>query len=173
MKTYTHLGYYNEVGDIRELTPLIKEKKFMEVLDYYMKDNGHFYEEEVEYEVKDTSSLQSGSWFVVVRDSRKFVIFYDFNPSHILNDLKDNEDGDDSNAYVDIYLYEKGDDYTLEGVDGNAFAILGYVKEAMINENFSRPEIDSYINDAMSGDYKHLLAVSCDMVEKCNAKAMM
>ena len=47
--------------------------------------------------------------------------------------------------------------YTLTDVDGNAFAIMAYVRSAMKREGKSNEEIDNYIKDAQSSDYNHLL----------------
>lgn len=58
--------------------------------------------------------------------------------------------------------------YTLVGIDGNAFNVMGYVRRAMRNEKFPAAEIESYTKDATSGDYNHLLCVSSRMIEKCN-----
>ena len=60
--------------------------------------------------------------------------------------------------------------YSLIGVDGNAFAIMGYVVKCMRKEGFSKEEIDSYYKDATSSDYDHLLMVSISMIETCNNK---
>ncbi len=60
--------------------------------------------------------------------------------------------------------------YNLVGVDGNAFAVMGYVRNAMRAEGFSRKEIEDYTKDAMSSDYSHLISVSCDMVDECNSR---
>lgn len=60
--------------------------------------------------------------------------------------------------------------YNLVGVDGNAFSVMGYVREAMRVEHKTRVEIDEYTKDAMSGDYDHLLAVSLKMVDSLNEK---
>lgn len=59
-------------------------------------------------------------------------------------------------------------EYTLVGVNGNAFAIMGYVVRAMKLERKSKDEIDAYIRDAKSSDYTHLIAVSVDMCEELN-----
>lgn len=59
-------------------------------------------------------------------------------------------------------------EYTLIGVDGNAFAIMGYVVRAMKLEHKIKDEIDAYIRDAKSSDYTHLIAVSMDMCEELN-----
>lgn len=61
-------------------------------------------------------------------------------------------------------------EYTLVGVNGNAFAIMGYVVRAMKLEHKSKEEIDTYIRDAKSSDYTHLIAVSMDMCEELNNK---
>lgn len=60
--------------------------------------------------------------------------------------------------------------YTLVGVDGNCFAILGKVQRWMREEGCSKEEIDKYLNDAKSSDYNHLLCVSLDMVEQLNKR---
>lgn len=60
--------------------------------------------------------------------------------------------------------------YNLVGVDGNAFAVMGYVSNAMRRSGFSKKEEDEYLADAQSSDYHHLLCVSCQMVEKVNEK---
>lgn len=60
--------------------------------------------------------------------------------------------------------------YTLEGVDGNAFAIIAYVKRAMTNEGFSKDEISKYTADAMSSNYNHLLKTSLEMIAECNGE---
>lgn len=60
--------------------------------------------------------------------------------------------------------------YCLVGVDGNAYAVMGYVRKAMKESGFSEQEIKAYLDDAMSSDYDHLLCVSIEMVDKCNEK---
>ena len=60
--------------------------------------------------------------------------------------------------------------YDLVGVDGNAFAVMGYVSNAMRRSGFTSKERDEYLADAQSDGYNHILAVSMDMVEKVNEK---
>lgn len=60
--------------------------------------------------------------------------------------------------------------YNLVGVDGNAYAVMGYVANAMRESGFTREEIAEYRKDAMSSDYSHLISVSCDMVDECNSR---
>ncbi len=62
------------------------------------------------------------------------------------------------------------EEYTLVGVNGNAFAVMGYVSRAMKKEGFSREEIDAYHERATSGNYNNLLRESIEMVDKCNEK---
>ena len=50
----------------------------------------------------------------------------------------------------------------LIGMDGNAFAIMGRVRQALKNAGADKEYIDRYITEAMSGDYNHLLAVSME-----------
>lgn len=58
--------------------------------------------------------------------------------------------------------------YTLVGVDGNAFSIMGYVRSAMKRAKMTSQDIDAYTKDAKSSDYNHLLVVSCEMIDKVN-----
>ena len=58
--------------------------------------------------------------------------------------------------------------YTLVGVDGNAYAIMGYVRTAMKRAKMAKEDIDAYTKDATSSDYNHLLVVSCEMIDKVN-----
>jgi hypothetical protein len=47
---------------------------------------------------------------------------------------------------------------------------MGYVRKAMKESGFDEQEIKTYLDDAMSSDYDHLLAVSVEMVDKCNER---
>ena len=58
--------------------------------------------------------------------------------------------------------------YTLIGINGNAYSIMGYVRAAMDDANMTNDDIDAYIKDATSSDYDHLLAVSCEMIDRVN-----
>lgn len=48
----------------------------------------------------------------------------------------------------------------LTGNDGNAFTILGLVRGALARGGVHRIELDKFRDEAMSGDYDHLL-VTC------------
>jgi len=58
--------------------------------------------------------------------------------------------------------------YDLVGVDGNAFAVMGYVLKAMKECKMSKEEQSDYQTKAMSGDYDNLLAISVEMIDICN-----
>lgn len=47
----------------------------------------------------------------------------------------------------------------LEGMDGNAFFILGAWKKSARKSGWSEEEIKSVVDDAKSGDFDHLLSV--------------
>ena len=53
----------------------------------------------------------------------------------------------------------------LVGEDGNAFAIMGRVDRALRKARVSMTERNAYRNEAMSGDYNHLLATTMKWVE--------
>lgn len=46
---------------------------------------------------------------------------------------------------------------TLTGQDGNAFAILGRCRAAARDAGLSDDEIVAFMDEAMAGDYDHLL----------------
>lgn len=60
--------------------------------------------------------------------------------------------------------------YTLVGVDGNAFCIMGYVSSALKREKCSRDKIDEYIKEATSGNYDHLIQTSVKVLDELNSK---
>jgi len=45
----------------------------------------------------------------------------------------------------------------LVGLDGNAFSLMGAFQKQARRENWTKEEIDTVINECMSGDYDHLL----------------
>jgi hypothetical protein len=54
---------------------------------------------------------------------------------------------------------------TLVGEDGNAFAIIGKVRAAMLEAGLPRPEIEDFTAQATSGDYDWLLGTVMEWVE--------
>lgn len=59
--------------------------------------------------------------------------------------------------------------YTLVGIDGNCFCVMGYVCQCMRREHKKQWEIDNYLAAAKSSDYDNLLRVSFEMIEDLNA----
>lgn len=66
--------------------------------------------------------------------------------------------------------------YSLIGVNGNAFAVMGYVGNAFDESGrvLKRPHVitkankDNYMSLAMSGNYNELLSLSIDVLEDIN-----
>jgi hypothetical protein len=52
----------------------------------------------------------------------------------------------------------------LTGNDGNAYAVLGNVKRALRRAKVDSHEIELFMQEAMSGDYDHLLQTCCKWV---------
>ena len=48
--------------------------------------------------------------------------------------------------------------------NGNAFAVMGLVKNALKHAGADKEYIEKYLNAATSGDYDHLLVVSMEYV---------
>lgn len=61
--------------------------------------------------------------------------------------------------------------YTLVGVDGNAYSIMGYTSDALRREGLGNLE-DEMMEKATSGNYSHLIAVCADYVQMANNKAV-
>lgn len=60
--------------------------------------------------------------------------------------------------------------YSLVGVDGNAFSIMGYTSKALKREGLSNL-VEEMREKATSGDYYNLIAVCDDYVDKANEAA--
>lgn len=65
----------------------------------------------------------------------------------------------------------KKKEYSLVGVDGNAYCLMGCTQEAMREQGFSKEEIDETMKEAMSGNYMHLVAVLNSKIYVCNERA--
>ena len=61
--------------------------------------------------------------------------------------------------------------YSLIGVDGNAYALMGYTRRAMLDTGFSKADVDVMIKEATSGDYNNLICVCDGYIDKCNERA--
>ncbi len=60
--------------------------------------------------------------------------------------------------------------YSLVGVDGNAYAVMGYTARALKSEGL-RGLVDEMHNRATSGDYNNLLCVCMEYIDKANEAA--
>lgn len=54
-------------------------------------------------------------------------------------------------------VIDKTVDLELDGVNGNAFMIMGVWRRQAVKEGWSNDEIDAVLGEAKSGDYDHLL----------------
>ena len=52
----------------------------------------------------------------------------------------------------------------LIDTNGNAFAIIGRVKDALLKARYSKEYVFKYQDEAMAGDYDNLLCVTMDYV---------
>lgn len=60
--------------------------------------------------------------------------------------------------------------YDLVGVDGNAYAVMGYTSRALKNEGLYNL-VSEMQEKAMSGDYNNLLCVCMEYLDIANLKA--
>lgn len=61
----------------------------------------------------------------------------------------------------------KKEKYSLVGINGNAFSIMGYVRNALKKEGL-KDRIKEYAQKATAKDYNHLIAVSLEYIELAN-----
>lgn len=53
----------------------------------------------------------------------------------------------------------------LHAAEGNAFAVLGAVRSTLKDAGYSREEVSKVMEEAMSGDYRHLLETVAEHVQ--------
>lgn len=53
----------------------------------------------------------------------------------------------------------------LSGQNGNAYNVMGIAQEGMRKAGWTREQIDAYFEEARSGDYDNLLAVTMKYCE--------
>ena len=82
-------------------------------------------------------------------------------------EFKDSEDDDELDHSFDEEENESDEKYSLVGVNGNAYAIMGYVSRALKNEGM-RELVDVYRQEATSSDYDHLLLTSMIFLDFAN-----
>lgn len=57
--------------------------------------------------------------------------------------------------------------YSLVGVNGNAFAVMGYTSRAL-KESGHRELVNEMTERAMSGTYENLISVCCEYIDIAN-----
>lgn len=62
-------------------------------------------------------------------------------------------------------LKQTGIRVELIGADGNAFALIGKVRQALRQAGYGEDFIKAFMVEATRSDYQHLLAVIADTVE--------
>ena len=60
--------------------------------------------------------------------------------------------------------------YSLVGVDGNAYSIMGYTAKALKRSGL-RDKVDEMREKAMGGDYYNLIAVCDEYIDMANEAA--
>ena len=60
--------------------------------------------------------------------------------------------------------------YSLVGVDGNAYSIMGYTAKALKRSGL-RNKVDEMREKAMSGDYYNLIAICDEYIDMANEAA--
>lgn len=60
--------------------------------------------------------------------------------------------------------------FTLVGVDGNAYSVMGYTARCLTKVGL-KDKVDEMYDKAMSGDYHNLLAVCNEYVRMANEAA--
>ena len=66
-----------------------------------------------------------------------------------------------------VELRQTGIKVQLVGTDGNAWALIGRVSQALRRGGQSKEFIDAFVKEATSGDYNHLL---CTCMEVCEVE---
>ena len=60
--------------------------------------------------------------------------------------------------------------YSLVGIDGNAFSVMGYTARALKREGL-RDKVDEMYSKATKGDYDNLLMVCMEYIDMANEAA--
>ena len=66
-----------------------------------------------------------------------------------------------------VELRQTGIKVKLVGTDGNAWALIGRVSQALRRGGQSKEFIDAFVKEATSGDYNHLL---CTCMKVCEVE---
>ena len=106
-------------------------------------------------------------------------IAYDDEDDDGLEDWSDEEYDDtlDSDEFDEGWVWDDEEDdeeyeddpFTLVGVDGNIFAVIGYVANCMRQVHCDSYEIDAFRREVTHQDsYDSALRMCCEQVEECN-----
>ena len=60
--------------------------------------------------------------------------------------------------------------FSLVGINGNAYSVMGYTARCMKEVGYSQEEITEFYELATKSDYYNLIAVSQEQIDKCNNK---
>ena len=60
--------------------------------------------------------------------------------------------------------------YDLVGIDGNAFAVMGYTAKALKNEGL-QDKVPEFKTKAMAGDYYNLISTCVEYIDLANEQA--
>jgi len=66
---------------------------------------------------------------------------------------------------------DMSEQYSLIGINGNAFALMGYTRRAMKETGFTAEEISMVMEEAQSGDYSNLVVTLDQAIDACNERA--
>lgn len=59
--------------------------------------------------------------------------------------------------------------YSLVGIDGNVFSVMGYVTKAMKQCDFNKQSVDKYLSECMQSDcYSKIIVISLEYLNRCN-----
>ena len=61
----------------------------------------------------------------------------------------------------------------LEGLDGNAYALMGAFQKQARKENWTQEEIKEVLDECKSGDYDHLLYTLMEVCETLEDKELV
>ena len=88
------------------------------------------------------------------------------------DDTLDSEEFDEGQVWVDDEEDDEEDEqdpFTLVGVDGDIFAVIGYVARCMRQVHYDRYEIEAFRREVTHQDsFADALRICCEQVEECN-----
>lgn len=112
------------------------------------------------------ASSEEEAWEIADHQTTDTVQWYeDWEPI----DVNEDESAVESAYVTEKQFEQKGKImYTLVGVDGNAYAIMGYTSRAL-KETGHNDLCQEMVEKATSGDYNNLIRVCCEYIDIANA----